>query len=342
MRHDGAQTPLVDPQPQAHASMLSTLHIVMYHYVRPLRQSRYPAIKGLEKEAFLGQLDYIQRHYQVIGMEQLAAALVGAEPLPPRSALLTFDDGYLDHYLHVFPHLLARGLTAAFFPPVCAVERRQLLDVNKIHFILASVADQDRLISALNQAIEAASAHYGLASVAHYEATWKKPFGYDTAQVIYFKRMLQHVLPQALRQQITHDLFSQFVTQDETAFAHELYMDSAQLRVMIQGGMHVGGHGDAHHWLNHLDAEAARQDIQKTRSFLDDLGASTPIASFCYPYGGYNATTQQLLQEYGFSVAVTTEPLGVDLGRDTALSLPRLDTNVLPRQGDADYLQLAP
>ncbi|MEG3638283.1 polysaccharide deacetylase family protein [Magnetococcus sp. PR-3] len=321
--------------------MSRSLHIVMYHYVRPLKHSRYPEIKGLEKDGFLGQLDYIQNHYNVVSMHQVAEAMKGGDPLPEQSALLTFDDGYLDHYLHVFPHLMDRGLTGAFFPPVCAVDRREVLDVNKIHFILASVEHKDALVSALNDAVNAAHTSHALESVAHYEAAWKKPFRYDTAEVIYFKRMLQHVLPEDLRQSITHRLFSQFVTTDEAAFANELYVDAAQLKVMIEAGMHVGGHGDQHDWLNHQDEAAQRADIKKTRTFLDTLGATQSLASFCYPYGGYNATTQQVLQAYGFDMAVTTEPLAVDFNRDTLLTLPRLDTNALPRSGQATFVAQA-
>jgi hypothetical protein len=42
--------------------MSSSLTIVMYHFVRDLARSRYPAIKALTVDAFRGQLDYLARH----------------------------------------------------------------------------------------------------------------------------------------------------------------------------------------------------------------------------------------------------------------------------------------
>ena len=41
--------------------MTNRCTIVMYHYVRELRRSRYPGIKGLSTEKFRGQLDYLAR-----------------------------------------------------------------------------------------------------------------------------------------------------------------------------------------------------------------------------------------------------------------------------------------
>jgi len=112
--------------------------IVMYHYVRPLEGSRYPRLRALPLAAFRGQLDYIARHHEVIGAPELIAAVRGGPALPPNALLLTFDDGYTDHATHVLPELERRGWTGAFFPVAGAVTRRQMLDVNKLHFALAA------------------------------------------------------------------------------------------------------------------------------------------------------------------------------------------------------------
>ena len=85
---------------------MSALTIVMYHYVRDLPRTRYPRIKGRTIEEFEGQLDYIQQHYTVTTTRAVVEASRGGRPLPPNACLLTFDDGFLDHYTTVFPRLL--------------------------------------------------------------------------------------------------------------------------------------------------------------------------------------------------------------------------------------------
>ena len=90
--------------------MNRTVTIVMYHYVRDLERSRFPAIKGLSLERFRRQLDHIKANFTPIGVEEVLEAVASPKSeLPPNSILLTFDDGYSDHFLNVFPMLDARG-----------------------------------------------------------------------------------------------------------------------------------------------------------------------------------------------------------------------------------------
>ncbi len=56
---------------------------------------------------------------------------------------LTFDDGYKDHFEFVAPILEQQGIDAAFFPVPDSFENGKILDVNKIHYILAS-AENDK------------------------------------------------------------------------------------------------------------------------------------------------------------------------------------------------------
>src|SRR5688572_6291776 len=95
------------------------LSIITYHYVRDLRRSRFPDVKGLETDQFREQIAYIKEHYRVIsGDELLAAAEAGSwDTLPPSALLLTFDDGYVDHFTQVFPILARANIPGCFFPP---------------------------------------------------------------------------------------------------------------------------------------------------------------------------------------------------------------------------------
>jgi peptidoglycan/xylan/chitin deacetylase (PgdA/CDA1 family) len=81
------------------------LTVVMYHYVRRLSESRYPEIKALERDSFIEQLKYIRRFYTPVDCRQVISSLKGRGALPSNAILLTFDDGYQDHFETVFPIL---------------------------------------------------------------------------------------------------------------------------------------------------------------------------------------------------------------------------------------------
>ena len=59
---------------------------------------------------------------------------------------ITFDDGYKEHYTNVFPILKDFGIKGSFYVTDKTVIDHQVLDVNKIHFILATVKDKKKII----------------------------------------------------------------------------------------------------------------------------------------------------------------------------------------------------
>lgn len=56
-----------------------------------------------------------KRHYHTIHWAELFGYMEGSGKLPPRTVMLTFDDGYLDNWVYVFPLLQRYGLKATIF-----------------------------------------------------------------------------------------------------------------------------------------------------------------------------------------------------------------------------------
>jgi peptidoglycan/xylan/chitin deacetylase (PgdA/CDA1 family) len=305
--------------------------IVMYHYVRDLKHSRYPGIRGLDISLFKEQILYLKKHYNFITAEQLIDTCYNDAELPPKAVLLTFDDAYSDHYINVFPFLDENNIQGVFFPPVKAITEHKVLDVNKIHFILASCQDAGRIIDEVLIMLKKYRNEFDLKSNEWYYKKLAHTSRFDTADTIFIKRLLQTELPEKLRNIITDKLFSIFVGIDEEAFSRELYMNIDQLKCMQRNGMHIGSHGYEHYWLNSLTKEEQRQEIVKSLTLLKKIAANEKYRTFCFPYGAYNNDTLNLLQEYNFKTGFSTEVNIADLSNNNILCLPRLDTNDLPK-----------
>lgn len=316
--------------------MNDKITIVMYHYVRDLRHSRYSEIKGLDIALFKEQIEYLNRNYNVIAMKDLVSAIDSGETLPKKACLLTFDDGYKDHFEYVFPVLDKYGLKGAFYPPAKAFLNHEVLFVNKIHFILASAGYSNigRLISKLYDKMDYYREAYGLLENEYYYNKLAKPNEFDPGEIIFFKRLLQVELDKDLREKITDELFAEFVSQDEEAFANELYMNEDQLKCLLNHGMHIGSHGYEHCWLNSLDAKSQEHEIKKSIDFLKSLGVKD-LYTMCYPYGGYNETTLKLLSKYNFKLGLTTIFDVTNIKENDKYQLTRLDTNHLPKTANA-------
>jgi peptidoglycan/xylan/chitin deacetylase (PgdA/CDA1 family) len=95
--------------------MTTTVPVLMYHSVTetPPRSTKRLSV---HPEAFAAQLDILRRHgFSTPTFGELGAALAGGKPLPERSVVLTFDDGYADFHRHALPRLDERGFTATVF-----------------------------------------------------------------------------------------------------------------------------------------------------------------------------------------------------------------------------------
>jgi peptidoglycan/xylan/chitin deacetylase (PgdA/CDA1 family) len=280
-------------------------------------------------------VEYIRAHYNVIGAEHLMDAIEGDRELPPRAALLTFDDGYADHFTNVFPVLDDAGLPGCFFPPVTCITDQTVLDVNKIHYILAVSQESDDLVDRIFQMMEAWGGSYDLQSR---DAYWDAVSGdhrFDEQSVVFVKRMLQRELPEALRTRILDRLFETYVDVSEDILSRELYMSVDQLRCLRRHGMYIGGHGDTHCWMDRCDADTQRQEIRRSLDFLGEIGTSTDRWIMCYPYGAHDETLRRLLRKHGCVAGLATGPDIADLESDDPLALARLDTNDLPKNGAA-------
>ncbi len=92
--------------------------ILMYHYVSDLPDDADETRTDLTlaPTVFRAHMDYLfYQGYTPVSLYDLDDALLSGTPLPTKPVILTFDDGYADHYSNVLPVLQQYGFTATFF-----------------------------------------------------------------------------------------------------------------------------------------------------------------------------------------------------------------------------------
>jgi peptidoglycan/xylan/chitin deacetylase (PgdA/CDA1 family) len=299
----------------------------MYHYVRDLKNSRYPEIKGLDVSSFKEQIHYMRKYYNFVTMEEVIYSIDNEKTIPDKSILLTFDDAYMDHYSTVFPILDKYDIQGSFYVPSKAITEHTVLDVNKIHFILAAVKDKSKLVNELKKLIKVYQKVYSLQNFDYYYKKLARASVLDTKDVIFIKRLLQVELVENLRIKIINILFEQYVGVSENAFSRELYMNEEQLEHMLRSGQHIGNHGYNHYWWNSLSKEEMSQELDLSINFLKNLGVDMDNWTACYPYGSYDDQSIRMLKERGCKLAVTTERNIATTNKKTRFVMPRIDTN---------------
>ena len=86
--------------------------VLMYHRVNPVVIDR----NTVRIENFIAQLEYLHNNgFQSISLLQLYQAFSKRQLLPPKSVILTFDDGYMDNFIYALPLLLRYKMKGTVF-----------------------------------------------------------------------------------------------------------------------------------------------------------------------------------------------------------------------------------
>ena len=320
---------------------MSKVRIIMYHYVRDLKNSRYPEIKGLDYELFKQQIAFLKKHFTIVTMEDVIEAWNSENgTLPENAVLLTFDDGYIDNFTAVFPILNEYKVQGSFFIPGKSFAENVLLDVNKVHFTLAS-ADICSLVKDIYMLLDQWRSEEPASDIPSNEELFEKyavAGRYDNKETVFVKRILQKAVPEGIRNRISSDLFQKYVGMPEDKFARELYMNRDQIRCMKREGMFIGVHGYDHYWLGNLPEQEMQADIDKALEVMDEfIDQDNWVLN--YPYGSRNPNVLQYIESRGCRAGMTIEVEVADSAVHGRYELPRLNCNDFPPKSDS-YLAI--
>ena len=96
--------------------------IFLYHQIADVPAHNDPLGLAVTPRAFERQMDYLSRNgYRCLSLGEAVNILRAGQPQPKKTFVLTFDDGFRDLYITVWPILDKHGFTATvFFVPGCA------------------------------------------------------------------------------------------------------------------------------------------------------------------------------------------------------------------------------
>jgi peptidoglycan/xylan/chitin deacetylase (PgdA/CDA1 family) len=106
------------------------LPILMYHHIEPDTVPIMPY--AVHAGQFAAHLDVIKRAgFQTLNFRELFAAMEGRISIPPKSVIITFDDGYKSFREFAMPALMTRGMTATVFVAAGEIGGENRWDISK-------------------------------------------------------------------------------------------------------------------------------------------------------------------------------------------------------------------
>ncbi len=86
--------------------------VLYYHSINPNSSNEVIMTPKLFKQ----HMTYLKsKYYNTITLKQLNDYLTKNKPIPKKSILITFDDGYMDNYIYAFPILKELNMSATIF-----------------------------------------------------------------------------------------------------------------------------------------------------------------------------------------------------------------------------------
>lgn len=226
------------------------------------------------RQTFVEQLDELQKHAQVLSLHE-AVQRCGERRLRPRTVVLTFDDGFLEHFGAVEAELARRRLPSTLF--VCETSLSNSSPMRWLEWLYLVEAEAERRRQRLEGLRDRLRCMSRVARGAAL-AVLSKRFGLDPRSLAAHREVL-FAGPSALR------------------------------KACGSGLMDIGGHSLSHPLLSCLPPGEQEAEITGSRELLRQV---SPLASaFAFPFGGrnsYDDITINYVQQAGFLCACTSRP----------------------------------
>jgi peptidoglycan/xylan/chitin deacetylase (PgdA/CDA1 family) len=273
--------------------------VLIYHRVLPEPDPLFP--EQVDKERFELHLRALMRFFNVMLLgEALERRRSGS--LPPRTACITFDDGYADNAEIALPLLAAKKLKATFFIATGFLNGGAMWNDVLIH----ALRDTTRVDIDLKKfGLE----RFALVSTAARSAAIRKVIG-----AVKYR-------PPAERR----DLGERVLDLCDVAPPQNLMMMDEQVRRLHTAGMEIGAHTCTHPILTAIADSEAEEEIAAGRDQLEALTGERPRL-FAYPNGrphlDYRREHVDLVRNLGFTAAVSTS-WGAPSARADTFQIPR-------------------
>jgi peptidoglycan/xylan/chitin deacetylase (PgdA/CDA1 family) len=268
--------------PQSSLIKLTGQHFLcpFYHTVSNMPLPHVDQVYRVRSLArFTRDLDFLTRHFQPVGLEQLKAFRNGERKPSKPCMFLTFDDGLSGIYYVVAPELLKRGIPAAFFINTDFMDNRDLFFRYKASLIL------DRL-----QHIDHSPAVLEL---------FQRRFHLERAGRINVRDL---VLGVGYRRRAVLDEMAKLVDLDFSTYlkVKKPYLTSTQIRELAGAGFYIGAHSKDHPLFTQLPEDEQISQYRDSLSLVQqEFGLPYGLFSFPFTDDGISASFFAALSEEG-------------------------------------------
>lgn len=274
--------------------------ILMYHRVFPHGEGvpdYSPNGMSVTPAEFRMQMQFVRRHYEVVPLARIVAAVRGEQEFTPGMCAVTFDDGWHDVYVHAFPLLRELSIPATIFLTTGFVTGTQWYWEERARYLLAVL-----------------HAWRGAASVSAHESVNRQLAGFGLEGVLSVRdsHLPGYILQAGRRiKQFTPTQRDEMMATLEGLVAqlapdeHRPFMDTTEVLEMAGSGIKFGSHTVSHPYLTELTTDGIREEVFPATIQVERL-VGRAARDFAYPYGKFDSRVRREVKSLGAHSACTT------------------------------------
>lgn len=242
------------------------------------------------------QMKFLRENYLILKPSEIAEIIRNKGEFPPKSCLVTFDDGWKDNYENAYPILKKHDIPALIFLSTGLIGtsrvfwHEQISDLTKRipslgnHDFLDKISSRlpEPVIKRILEITQADGSRKGL--LIHHFIIFLKQFDVD----------FNEALADALRTAFDIKLS----TNDHAMLSWD------NVSEMANNGIYFGSHTVSHELLDRLPDERVVFELIESKKCIEER-LKVPVEFLSYPNGNYTPRTTELAREAGYIGAFT-------------------------------------
>jgi len=270
-----------------HSRIDNELTILLYHGVTDIQSRGIENIQGKHIPAsnFSDQMEYLQKHCYVLSLDEFLEIQKSGDDLPPKSTIVSFDDGFRNNYSIAAPILEEHQVPAVFYISSGVVNTDIMFWVDILEDAI-NLSGKSTIRVRLDQEEE-----FSIRNDEEKLQALVRIKGYcKTATAVEKDRVIQEV----------QDAAGEVATVDHSENYQKISWK--ELKEMHENSLFtIGGHALYHNILSSLEGGLLKKEIRTSLDLLE-INLKAPITHYSYPEGlahHYNQEVIDLLKENG-------------------------------------------
>lgn len=308
---------------QLHLLKRRQVVILGYHRIGDAHDFLPPGLVCGRRD-FEQHLKLLRRRFVLLSLEELVTRLQRREPIPFRSVVVTFDDGFADVFTNAFPLLKKHSVPATLFLTTDMLDQCHLLPLHMFYYLVYAVGFH-RIVQLLRETgyVEPSPYRVNGSTMEEQRKAIERILGFQISS------------PEGCR--LLDHLSERLGVEVDGELPERLYLSWETVQAMENAGLTFCPHSRTHPRLALLPEEEQVDQIGGSYSAIKQrLRSSSPI--FAYPFGdedSFDDSTRRALRKDGLVAACSNIPGKVTSDSDLyalcripisseALSLPEM------------------